>query len=281
MNLDQHLAYSRNYDKIPNQLKACSDIPRMARPEGEKTVHPPSQSPLSRYFDHSQRPLTSLAFVLPLLILHEWGVRYFSAQSGGLVEHRVAAFGLLIRFFHWCGAYGHYLPALAVVAILIAWHVASGDQWQVRIRYVGGIALEGLLLAVPLIGVFFLFSSRGPSYIPAGEWKLAACLYLGAGIYEELVFRLILFTLLSLLLINLARIPQVAAIPGVVLTGAVTFAVYHALGKTHLPWQAFVFMSLRGMYYGILFLSRGFGVTVATHVAYDMLVLALAVRSDT
>jgi membrane protease YdiL (CAAX protease family) len=246
-----------------------------------KSNHPPAQTALSRYLDESQRPLPSLIFILPLLILHEWGVRHFSAQSGGLVEHRVAAFTLLVRFFHWCGGYNHHLPALAVVVILLVWHIAGGDPWKIRLRYLLGIALESLILAFPLVAVFFLFSPGGATYAPVGEWKLTASLYLGAGIYEELLFRLALFALLSLFLIDIAGFPQVLAVPGVVLTGAVIFALYHALGTTQLPWQAFVFLSLRGVYYGILFLARGFGVTVGTHVAYDMIFLALAVRSAT
>jgi hypothetical protein len=60
-----------------------------------------------------------------------------------------------------------------------------------------------------------------------------------------------------------------------VLLAAIAFSGYHMLGFVSFPWQAFVFITLRGVYYGIIFLERGFGVTVACHTAYDLIFLAL------
>ena len=45
------------------------------------------------------------------------------------------------------------------------------------------------------------------------------------------------------------------------------------LGNLNLPWQAFVFIGLRGVFYGIIFLERGFGITVGVHTAYDLLII--------
>ncbi len=52
------------------------------------------------------------------------------------------------------------------------------------------------------------------------------------------------------------------------------FSAYHLWGMGTLPWQAFVFIGLRGVYYGIIFLERGFGITVGVHTAYDLLFLS-------
>ena len=138
------------------------------------------------------------------------------------------------------------------------------------------MALESTLLAVPLVGVFYLSPGGTTAHVPQGDWRLLASIYVGAGVYEEALFRLTAFAILSLLLIDLARIPQAVAVPLIVLTAASTFAAYHTLGAVEIPWQAFVFMTFRGTYYGVLFLARGFGVTVGTHVAYDLLVLCWA-----
>ena len=124
-----------------------------------------------------------------------------------------------------------------------------------------------------MVAIFIVSSETTTTYEPTGDWKLLASIYLGAGIYEEALFRLAAFAVLSFLLIDLARIPQTLAIPAIVLTAASTFAAYHTLGVVQIPWQAFVFITLRGTYYGVLFLSRGFGITVGTHVAYDLLFL--------
>jgi hypothetical protein len=47
------------------------------------------------------------------------------------------------------------------------------------------------------------------------------------------------------------------------------------LGVGPMPWQAFVFIALRGVFYGTIFIERGFGITVGVHTAYDLLFLLL------
>src|SRR3954465_12024725 len=89
----------------------------------------PAPALLGEYWSASRSPLTSLLFVLPLLAMHEVGVRWYASVPGRVVEYRITAFTLLTRFLHSCGASGRYLPALAVVAILLSWHVARRDGW--------------------------------------------------------------------------------------------------------------------------------------------------------
>jgi hypothetical protein len=227
------------------------------------------------YWEQSQLPLTSLLFVLPLLALHEIGIFWFGRVAGGMVEYRVAAFTLLTRLFDSCGASGRYLPALAVVGVLLAWHVAKGDRWVFNTPLLPLMVLESLLLALPLVGVYFLFSPGGLTYLGGGDWKLLAALYLGAGVYEELVFRLGAFALLSMVLMDLLKCPRRMATPLIVLLAAATFSAYHMLGLGRLPWQAFVFVALRGVFYGTIFIERGFGITVGVHTAYDIFFLLL------
>lgn len=234
-------------------------------------VHEPL---LGEYWAASQAPLTSLLFVLPLLAMHELGVRWYASLPGRVVEYRITAFTLLTRFLHSCGASGRYLPALAVVAILLSWHIARGDRWRFHIPMLPLMLLECLVLAIPLLAVHFLFSPA-PRFMAVGEWKLMASLYLGAGVYEELIFRLAAFAILSLLLMDVGGLSAKIATPAIVLLSAAGFSTYHMLGMSHFPWQAFVFIGLRGVYYGIIFLERGFGITVGVHTAYDLIFLSL------
>jgi hypothetical protein len=239
-----------------------------------------ADTPLSRYLTATRSPLTSLCFVIPLLILHEWGVRHFATLTANGVEYRVTAFTLLTRFLHSLGASGRYLPALVVVAVLLGIHIAQRDRWAFHIPLLPLMTVESVGWALPLLAVFLLAPQQGPVYQAAGEWKLLAALYLGAGVYEELIFRLGGFALLAFLLIDVARLPAKTAAPFIVLMAAIAFSGYHMWGNEPLPWQAFVFIGLRGIYYGIIFLERGFGVTVGVHTAYDLLFLALRQVSE-
>src|SRR3954464_13220862 len=167
-------------------------VPASTQPRRRAVKEKPVPTPgaLGEYLQQSQTPLSSLWFVLPLLVLHEVGVQYYATLPGGGIEYRIEAFTLLTRFLQTCGATGRYLPALAVVAILLSWHIARGDRWVFDLKVLAGMLIESLVLAIPLVGVYFLFRPSTPTFMPAGEWKLMASLYLGAGVYEELVFRL-------------------------------------------------------------------------------------------
>ncbi len=231
-----------------------------------------SPSAFAAYRVYSAGPLASLLFILPLLILHEIGLAYF----GGAIEQRITAFALMTRFFDSFGATARYLPAMAVVAVLLAWHMATRQAWKFYLGQVALMGAEALLWALPLVAIFLLIPSGGPVWRPSGDRNLIACLYLGAGVYEEAVFRLAGFAVLSLVFIDLAKINRRVAIPLVISTGAALFAAYHLLGSQSPPWQSLVFIGLRGVYYGIIFLERGFGVTVGVHTIYDIFFLILA-----
>ena len=144
-------------------------------------------------------------------------MRYFATLSGHALEYRVAAFSLMTRFFHACGASGRYLPALAVVAILLSWHIARRDSWKLNFHLLPLMAIESVIWALPLVGIYLLCAPGSPHYLAVGEWKLMATLYLGAGVYEELIFRLAAFSVLSLVTDGLARLPAKWTTPFIVL----------------------------------------------------------------
>jgi len=152
---------------------------------------------------------------------------------------------------------------------------AAVENSRMSSRTGGLMVLESVAWAAPLLGVYFLVERGNPTYLGGGDWKLMASLYLGAGVYEELIFRVGAISLLSILLMDLGRLSGRVATPLIVAISAAMFSGYHMLGIGHIPWQAFVFIALRGVYYAIILLERGFGLSVGVHTAYDLLFLAL------
>ena len=228
------------------------------------------------YVHESELPLTSLLFLLPLIVIYEIGTQYFTTAAQHGYEQQIIAFTMMQRFFRLFGVHGQHLPALALGAILLSWHLARREKWQVNLGTLIGMAAESVLFALPLIAL----SREVARYFPLAAVRASrqdvVIMSLGAGVYEELVFRLILFTVLSLLLKDLMRFKGWGVNLGVVFISAFAFSFYHYLSPLeHFQWRSFAFRTLAGVYFGVLFLFRGFGITAASHSSYDIMILFL------
>ena len=97
--------------------------------------------------------------------------------------------------------------------------------------------------------------------------------YVGAGIYEEVVFRLALFGLLRAVLTT-AQVPPRTAVLLAAVASAVLFAAAHHVGPHGEPMDGFnfLFRVLAGLYFTALYQFRGFGIAVGAHACYDVLV---------
>ncbi|HLL89340.1 MAG TPA: CPBP family intramembrane glutamic endopeptidase [Tepidisphaeraceae bacterium] len=246
---------------------------------GHAATSAPPRRASSGYFEQSELPLSSLVFLLPLIALYEVGTAVLLRDAHGGTQH-IIAFNLLQQFFHMMGATGRHLPALAVVGILLAWHIARNDAWVLYPRTYLGMAAESLALAVPLlimgfVVVRYLQHLHLAGGIPIGRTGGMIVLSIGAGIYEELVFRLVAFTFLSFVLRDLFQLPNVLSGLLIVLVSALAFSAYHYLGNEQFDLPTFAFRTIAGVYFGGMFLARGFGVTAGSHAAYDILVTLL------
>jgi membrane protease YdiL (CAAX protease family) len=138
------------------------------------------------------------------------------------------------------------------------------------------MAAESVALGVPLI-VFGLALARLFPAMSAtrGSSVQPVVLSLGAGVYEELVFRLILCTALAMVLRNVLRLDARLSMLLVVVLSATSFSAYHYLGNEQFYWRIFVFRMVAGVYFALVFVLRGFGITSGSHMAYDLIVLLL------
>jgi membrane protease YdiL (CAAX protease family) len=257
---------------------AARPLPRNAAPAEKSTSAKPgprsdSDSAIgtSDYFQRTERPLANLMFLLPLLAAYELGTRQF-------VQNPIIAFALLQRFFAFFGATGKYMPSGAVVGILLTAHIYRRDPWRVKLSDLWKMGLESMALALPLLFLWITagpYLHRLPLYATPFDLTGLAVPCIGAGIYEELIFRLIILNVLSFLLIDLLQFPKNWAIAGIIISSAVMFAAYHYLGSEKFSTVTFVFRTVAGLYFAAIFLCRGFGVTCGCHTSYDLIVIGL------
>ena len=97
--------------------------------------------------------------------------------------------------------------------------------------------------------------------------------FLGAGIYEEFLFRLGLFSLLYYVL-RLLLLPKIVALLLGALASALFFSTAHHLGSAGEPMDAskFLFRTAAGLIFTALYLTRGLGIAAGAHAGYNILV---------
>lgn len=229
------------------------------------------------YFELTHRPLQSLLFLLPLILVYEVG-HWLVQPDADESRPGLAAPQLLRAFFSLFGAQGGYLPGFTVVAILLAWHWASKKPWKAYVSAVPVMGAESLLWAMPLLMMSDLIqlASGGAASSPPDVWE-ELILSIGAGIYEETVFRLMVISIVMLMLQDVWKVKAQWAAAVAVVASSLLFAAHHypPIGTDEFRRVDFAFRALAGGYLAAVYLLRGFGIAVGAHATYNMIVVAL------
>jgi Type II CAAX prenyl endopeptidase Rce1-like len=249
---------------------------------GENPVEPPTAARRS-YWSVTRRPLPCLAFVAPLLLAYELGVLWLGGPSAEAL--RTGADAWMRKGLGSLGLTDHWLLPGVLVVMLLVWQAFSRRDWRFHPLSLLGMAFESLVLAVALVGLsklvdlgFVALERTGSPTLAvtatgSGSWLAPLVGFLGAGVYEEALFRLTLIPLIYMMLRGL-QTPRVLASSVAVTASALLFSLAHHAGMPGeaFTWYAFIFRWLAGVYFAWVFVVRGFGVAVGTHTAYDILV---------
>lgn len=250
------------------------------------------RSTRSSYFSVSRAPRYSVLFALPLLIGYE-ALAALLAQPGA--ELRNGA-DVLLRsaFTAAAGPYGNAIFMGAIILLGTAIVVRDLRRTKDRIRgrvFVGMLAesaaLAGLfgvvigLTTAKLLGAMHaLVIQGGQGAAPGGalaqmSWPTRLMLSLGAGLYEELFFRVLLVTGLAAGARVVLGVSRRTAGVFAAVVGAFIFAAFHYIGPygDQFQLQSFTFRMLSGLAFSGLYLVRGFGITAWTHALYDSFLL--------
>lgn len=240
---------------------------------------------MRRYLDTTRTHTYSLLFALPLLVLYELGAVLIADGRGGGMRN--GADVLLRTLLAAGGLQGTlaFTAALAIGAAVIVAVERRNKKVPLRADYFLGMLGESAAYAL-LFGVVVAAATQ---LLLGSMVRLAAdgditnmplldgiVLSLGAGIYEELLFRVILTGGLFALLLAAGVRRRTAGLVAIVVS-AFIFSAFHYVGPYAYPLElnSFTFRMLAGLAFSALYMARGFGVAAWTHALYDVfLVLA-------
>lgn len=223
----------------------------------------PRKSP--DYFAVSRTLAASYVFIMPLLALHE----------AGLIAHSEAHTGtatIYEELFHRLEWVGQVVLNLVILALLCFAIYRTRDKRRHLPGMYAWMFFESALWASSLYVIAVLARPLSITSISA-ELTIA----IGAGIFEELLFRFLLMGGLILAFRRgLGAPPGAAALVAVLLSSCLFSFAHHeasGIGSEVWDWSVFGLRALLGALLGAVYWWRGLGIVVYTHALYNVAVI--------
>jgi hypothetical protein len=224
------------------------------------------------YFQLSRSAHYSLVFAIPLLLAYE-GLALLLNQSD-LYGVRNSADVFLKLFLSYVGIHGFFGFGAAMVVALIVLHWIGGAPRfaRVRLAILMGMLIESIVYSLvfgAVVGAITRLLLAQPFPLSRSAQIMVS---LGAGIYEEFVFRVLLLGALIFVCHRLLHLQKLLAYGIAAILGATLFSAFHYIGPFGDPWQlpSFLFRFIAGLILTGLYLARGYGITAYTHSLYDL-----------
>jgi len=246
------------------------------------------RSARSKYFTASKKAYYSVFFILPFLIAYEVGL--FQGALGGQVNGADAILRMLFYFLNsFFGSLIAQIVLGVVIAALILYLAYSfvKDRERIRLRYILYMLIESAILGF-IVGtvIHLLLNHRFPRFFTLNPnsgvvgqlaviglntpWsKIVASI--GAGVFEELVFRVITIRLLYMFFKgSMYRVfgSDKSAVVKAVLLSSVIFSLMHLTSVGNLFGLVSIFFG--SIIFSAIYLKRGYGIVAATHIFYDV-----------
>ncbi|MBI4865884.1 MAG: CPBP family intramembrane metalloprotease [Candidatus Wallbacteria bacterium] len=235
---------------------------------------------IGAYVQMTRQPVYSLLFLVPLLIVYEAYAYFLNFNKP--YQIRNGADILVKTFFHFFGVDNLFSMMMAMLlAILVVVGISFRRMRQPLIfSYFPLMLLESLAYAFLLGPVtqrltgFVRHPFLGPD-VPAQDMSLKVLVSLGAGVYEELVFRVFLISALLYIFEKVAGFTPSNAVLTSILLSSLIFSSFHYLGayRWQFTLESFLYRAIAGLVLSGLYIARGLGITAWTHSLYDIYVL--------
>ena len=232
------------------------------------------------YWNVTKNIYYSLFFIFPMLFLYEsmcW-IQYFGQSA----EIRNGADVLIRQIIVGMGngseiVYGLLLMIVFFGVMFLNRRVVKNGK--LKFTFLLLMIVESLVWCIGFVILMsvseqLLLSIMERNIIPE-QFYLA----IGAGIWEELLFRVGAIGLSLSFLTKIVGYSGIYSVIIAVIFSAVIFSLFHYLGPfgDNFAYKSFYLRTLAGIFLGSLYMFRGFGITVYTHIFYDMFIISMPV----
>ena len=230
---------------------------------------------MNSYWLSTRSPLYSFLFTVPLFLIYEIGI--FLTSSDDMFVLRNGADALMRQILATFGITGLYwVGVIFFIGFIIAF-ILQRKYWeetQIHSDYF-------LLMMVESVGwsvlIYFLMTNVYLLLMnPTGSMLVQqVTLAVGAGIYEEFLFRVLLIAGISVILGFIFQWSDKTRNWAAMVIAAGIFSSFHFIGEygDFFSFNIFMVRFLAGIVLGTLYFLRGFGITAWSHAVYDLIVL--------
>ncbi len=227
-----------------------------------------------QYLNSSKSLHYGLIITLPALAIYEIGILLLFKNS--FFELRNSGEILLRSLFDYLGLTNPMVLSGILLLIFIVVMVRGykiEKKPGIHANYIVYMLLESMLWG-SLIFISLQLFTRLPLQIISMEAKLTNLnLALGAGIFEELIFRLVVINAFLVILERGVLLESRFSIPLAIILSAIVFAGFHLFMEVYSS-PIFAQRVFGGILLGTLFYTRGYGISVYAHIVYNFLILA-------
>jgi len=229
------------------------------------------------YWHLSRSPFYSFVFTLPFFALYE--IATLTLNENQLFHIRNGADVLMRQFFSIFGDWGiHALNIAFIIGFVVSFLLQKSRRQMTAVRgtYLMQMFTEGLLWG----GLLFVFMKLTPSLLsfPTGRSLIQQLtLAVGAGLYEEFLFRVVAIVLLVSLIGAIFQWERRWCKFTAVIISALLFASFHYVGDFGeiFNLSTFLLRAVAGLFLGTVYVFRGFGITALAHISYDFIVVSV------
>jgi len=235
-------------------------------------------NPVKSYFENTDNLLYSFLVSLPLFILYE--LLIIISQPTGDAIVRISVDVWIKSLFTYLGVNAVSFSLLVVVIVGLFIIYRERDRLKtLKFSYFPILILESTVYAIvvamisqSLVSLVLNLAASDPVNALSMTQKLA--LSLGAGLYEELFFRVILVTAFILIFTKILG-KKWAGVTAAVVLSALLFSAVHYIGDMGdaFTMGSFLYRFLFGLILNGIYVWRGFGVAAWTHAIYDIMVI--------
>jgi len=230
---------------------------------------------MNSYWRSTRSPLYSFLFTIPLFFIYEIGI--FLTSSDDMFILRNGADALMRQILATFGIAGLYwIGAIFFIGFIITF-ILQRKYWeetQIHSDYFLLMMMESVAWSAL---IYFLMSNVYLLLMnPTGSMLVQqVTLAVGAGIYEEFLFRVLLIAGISVILGFIFQWSDKSRNWTAMVIAAGIFSSFHFIGEygDFFSFNIFMVRFLAGIVLGALYFLRGFGITAWSHAVYDLIVL--------